>query len=71
MNILGQLTEKFRERGPVRIVRLFLAALSLVGAAAVVVLAPGATGSTHGLADAGTASASLHSDSMVWDVVSD
>ena len=52
-----------------RIIRLFLAALTLVGVAAVVVLAPGAAGSTHGLAaGTGTAPVSLHADSMVWDI---
>ena len=55
---------------PVRIVKLFLAGLTLVGVAAMVVLAPGAAGSTHSLADAGVASGSLTSDSMVWDIAS-
>jgi hypothetical protein len=55
---------------PVRIIQLFLAALTLVGVAAMVVLAPGAAGSTHSLADAGVASGSLTSDSMVWDIAS-
>jgi hypothetical protein len=54
---------------PVRIVKLFLAGLSLVGVAALVVVAPGAAGSTHRLADTGAASQSLAPDSMVWDVV--
>jgi hypothetical protein len=54
----------------VRIIQLFLAALTLVGVAAMVVLAPGAAGSTHGLADAGVASGSLTPDSMVWDIAS-
>lgn len=70
MNIQGQLTEEFRERGPVRIIQLFLAGLTLVGVAAVVVLAPGAAGSTHSLADTGVASVSVTPDSMVWDVAS-
>ncbi len=55
---------------PVRIIRRFLAALTLVGAAAMVVLAPGAAGSTHSLADTGVASASVTPDSMVWDSAS-
>lgn len=55
---------------PVRIIKLFLAALTLAGAAAVVVLAPGATGTTHSLAATGVASGSLTPDSMVWDLVS-
>jgi len=68
MNIQGQLTEEFRERGsPVRIIQLFLATLSLVGVAAMVVLAPGAAGSTRSPADTGVASG-LTSDSMVWDI---
>jgi hypothetical protein len=54
----------------VRIIQLFLAGLALVGVAAMVVLAPGAAGSTHSLADAGVASGSLTSDSMVWDIAS-
>jgi hypothetical protein len=54
----------------VRIIKLFLAGLTLVGVAAVVVLAPGAAGSTHGLADTGVASVSVTPDSMVWDVAS-
>lgn len=55
---------------PVRIVQLFLAALTLVGVAAMVVLAPGAAGSTHSLANTGVASGALTPDSMVWDLVS-
>ena len=55
---------------PVRIIKLFLAGLSLVGVAAMVVLAPGASGSTHSLADTGVASVSLNPDSMVWDLAS-
>ncbi|WP_187366319.1 hypothetical protein [Trebonia kvetii] len=51
-----------------RIIKLFLAGLSLVGAAAMVVLAPGVAGSTHSLADTGVASGSLAPDSMVWDI---
>ena len=54
---------------PVRIIQLFLAALALVGVAAVIVLAPGAAGSTRSLADTGVASA-LTPDSMVWDSAS-
>jgi hypothetical protein len=54
----------------VRIIKLFLAGLTLVGVAAIVVLAPGAAGSTHSLADTGAASASLAPDSMVWDIAS-
>jgi hypothetical protein len=68
MNIQGQSTEEFRERDPVRIIQLFLATLALVGVAAMVVLAPGAAGSTHSLADTGVASGSLAPDSMVWDI---
>ena len=49
---------------PVRIIKLFLAGLTLAGVAAVVVLAPGAAGSTHSVASAGVA------DSMVWDSAS-
>ena len=48
-----------------RIIKLFLATLTLVGVAAVVVLAPGAAGSTHSVADSAT---SLTTDSMIWDV---
>ena len=55
---------------PVRIIQLFLAGLTLVGVAAMVVLAPGAGGSTHSLADTGVASLSLTPNSMVWDTVS-
>jgi hypothetical protein len=54
----------------VRIIKLFLAGLSLVGVAAMVVLAPGAAGSMHSLADPGVASVSLTSDSVVWDLAS-
>lgn len=53
-----------------RIIKLFLAGLSLVGVAAMVVLAPGGAGSTHRLADTGVASVSLSPDSMVWDLAS-
>ena len=53
---------------PVRIIKLFLAGLTLVGVAAMVVLAPGAAGSTHSLADTGVASASQTPGSMVWDI---
>ena len=52
-----------------RIIQLFLAGLTLVGVAAMVVLAPGAARPTHSLADTGAASASLTPDSMVWDIV--
>ena len=55
---------------PVRIIQLFLAALTLVGVAAVIVLAPGAAGSTRSLADTGVASGALDPDSMVWDIAS-
>jgi hypothetical protein len=55
---------------PVRIIQLFLAALTLVGVAAVIVLAPGAAGSTRSLADTGVASGALIPDSMVWDIAS-
>jgi hypothetical protein len=51
----------------VRIIQRFLAALTLVGVAAMVALAPGAAGSTHSLADTGVASAALTPASMVWD----
>ena len=53
---------------PVRIIQLLLAGLALVGVAAMVVLAPGAAGPTHRLADTGVASVSLTPGSMVWDV---
>jgi hypothetical protein len=53
-----------------RIIQLFLATLTLVGVAAMVVLASGAVGSTHGLAGTGAASGSLISASMTWDTVS-
>ena len=55
---------------PVRIIQLFLAALTRVGVAAVIVLAPGAAGSTRSLADTGVASGALSPDSMVWDIAS-
>ena len=55
---------------PVRIIQLFLAALTLVGVVAVVVLAPGAAGSTRSLADTGVTSGALIPDSMVWDIAS-
>jgi hypothetical protein len=55
---------------PVRIIQLFLAALTLVGVAAAIVLAPGAAGSTHSLADTAVTSGALTPDSMVWDVAS-
>jgi hypothetical protein len=50
-----------------RIIQLLLAGLALAGVAALVVLAPGAAGSTHRLADMGAASVSLTANSMVWD----
>ena len=53
-----------------RIIQLFLAGLTLVGVAAMVVLAPGAAGSTHSPADTGVAAMSLTPASMVWDTVS-
>ena len=55
---------------PVRIIKLFLAALTLVGVAALIVLAPGAAGSTRSLANTGVASGALTPDSMVWDSAS-
>ena len=55
---------------PVRIIQLFLATLTLVGVAAMVVLAPGAAGSMHSLADTRVASMSLTPDSVVWDLAS-
>ena len=55
---------------PVRIIKLFLAGLSLVGVAAMVVLAPGEAGSTHSLADTGVASVLVTPDSVVWDLAS-
>ena len=55
---------------PVRIIKLFLAGLSLVGVAAMVVLAPGVAGSTHSLADTGVASVLVTPDSVVWDLAS-
>jgi len=69
---------------PVRIIKLFLAGLTLVGVAAAVILAPGAAGSTHSLADTGVASVSVTPvsvsvtpdsvsvtpDSVVWDLAS-
>jgi len=54
----------------VRIIQRFLAALSLVGVAAVIALAPGAAGSTRSLADTGVASGALTPGSMVWDTAS-
>jgi hypothetical protein len=55
---------------PVRIIKLFLAGLSLVGVAAMVVLAPGAAGSTHSPAGTGVVSMSATPDSVVWDLAS-
>ena len=55
---------------PVRIIQRFLAALTLGGVVAMVVLALGAAGSTHSLADTGVASGSLTPDSVVWDSAS-
>ncbi len=49
---------------PVRIIQRFLAALTVVGVAAMVVLALGAAGSTHSPAGTGVAL------SVVWDSVS-
>ena len=51
-----------------RIIKLFLAGLSLVGAAAMVVLAPGAAGSTHSPADTGVAAMSMTPDTVMWDL---
>ena len=53
-----------------RIIQRFLAALTLVGVAAVIVLAPGAAGSTRSLADTGVASGALIPNSVVWDTAS-
>ncbi len=53
---------------PVRIIKLFLAGLSLVGSAALVGLAPGAAGSTHSPADTRVASVALAPDSVIWDL---
>ena len=64
----GQLTRSSVRGDPVRIIKIFLAGLTLVGVAALVVLAPGAAGSTRSLADTGVASGSLAPDSMVWDI---
>jgi hypothetical protein len=55
---------------PVRIIQLFLAGLSLVGAAAMVALAPGAASSTHSLAGTGVVSEAPNPDSVVWDYAS-
>ena len=55
---------------PVRNIQRFLATLTLVGAAAMLVLAPGAAGSTHSLAGPGVASGSLTPSSVVWDTIS-
>lgn len=55
---------------PVRIIQRFLAALTLVGVAGVIVLAPGAPGSTRSLTGTGVASGALTPNSMVWDSVS-
>jgi hypothetical protein len=55
---------------PGRIIKRFLAAVALVGVAAMVALALGAAGSTHSLAGAGMASGSLIPDSMTWDTTS-
>jgi hypothetical protein len=54
----------------VRIIQRFLAGLTLVGAAAMVVLAPGAAGATHSLAGPGFATASPLPDSVTWDTAS-
>ena len=55
---------------PVRIIQRVLGALTVAGVAAVIVLAPGAAGSTRSLADTGVSSATLTTDSMVWDSAS-
>lgn len=55
---------------PVRIIQRFLAALTLVGAAAMVVLAPGAAEVTHSLAGPGVASGAPLPDSMTWETAS-
>lgn len=55
---------------PVRIIKHFLAGLTLVGVAAMVVLAPGVAGSTHSPANTGVVSMSLTPDSVVWDLAS-
>jgi hypothetical protein len=55
---------------PVRIIQRVLAALTLGGVAAVIVLAPGAAGSTRSLAGAGVVSVTLTPDSVVWDTAS-
>ncbi len=52
-----------------RTIQRFLAALTLVGVGAIVVLALGAAGSAHSLAGTGVASA-LTPDSVVWDIAS-
>jgi hypothetical protein len=54
----------------VRIIQRVLAALTLGGVAAVIVLAPGAAGSTRSLAGAGVVSVTLTPDSVVWDTAS-
>lgn len=52
---------------PVRIIQRVLAALTLVGVAAVIVVAPGAAGSTRSLADTAVVSVTPTPDSVVWD----
>lgn len=53
-----------------RIIKHVLAALTLVGVAAMVVLAPGAAGSTHSIAGPAVASGSLIPGSVIWDTAS-
>ena len=55
---------------PVRIIQRVLAALTVAGVAAVIVLAPGAAGSTRSLAGPGVASGALIPNSVVWDTAS-
>jgi hypothetical protein len=52
---------------PVRIIKHVLATLSLVGVAAMIVLAPGAAGSTQSLAGPAVASGSVIPDTVMWD----
>ena len=53
-----------------RIIKHVRAALTLVGVAAMVVLAPGAAGSTHSIAGPAVASGSLIPGSVIWDTAS-
>jgi len=55
---------------PVRIIQRVLAALTVVGVTAAIVLAVGAAGSTRSLADPGVASGALIPNSVVWDTAS-